>query len=43
MAIYKKHPYVDNNGFCFLPYLNQWKSEKSNLLELVSSMSVIFR
>eukprot|EP00741_Cyanophora_paradoxa_P021855 tig00021374_g21096.t1 len=41
MIIKANHRHVDQQGLCYLPYLNQWNAG-SNLAILVSTMSVTF-
>jgi len=42
MSIRPKHKHVDPAGMCYLPYLNQWRSDMSNLLGLVYALINVF-
>lgn len=42
MRIKDGHLHVDHNGVIYLPYLNQWNPQSSNLLEMVTIMSSVF-
>jgi ESCRT-I complex subunit TSG101 len=42
MRIKDGHLHVDHFGMIYLPYLNQWNAQNSNLLEMVTMMSSVF-
>jgi ESCRT-I complex subunit TSG101 len=42
MRIKDGHLHVDHFGLIYLPYLNQWNAQNSNLLEMVTMMSSVF-
>jgi len=42
MAIRPKHQHVDASGFCYHPYLNQWRADISNLVQLTYSLISTF-
>eukprot|EP00824_Muranothrix_gubernata_P003287 TRINITY_DN1402_c0_g1_i1.p1 TRINITY_DN1402_c0_g1~~TRINITY_DN1402_c0_g1_i1.p1 ORF type:complete len:396 (+),score=62.35 TRINITY_DN1402_c0_g1_i1:125-1312(+) len=42
MTIKPRHRHVDSSGLVFLPYLNQWNAQTSNLVNLCGQMSVVF-
>lgn len=42
MRIKEQHKHVDTHGTTYLPYLNQWNGNTSNLYELINILSAVF-
>ena len=42
MVIHPSHMYVNKEGAVSIPYLDEWKSDTSNLVELMALVASVF-